>query len=97
MLFSVHSIQILDDITLTNLDIISPTNQAGTLLNKLDTTVTSFGKRLLRKWVCAPLASSSAIEARQDAVEELLKNPMIMAQAKDVLCKLPDLERLLRK
>lgn len=78
------------------MDIISDT-PAGTLLEKLDTTVTAFGKRLLRRWVCAPLASVSAIETRQDAMEQLVKNPSVMAQAKAILCKLPDLERLLRK
>ena len=83
--------------TLANLDIISPDNQSGTLLEKVDTTVTPFGKRLLRQWMCAPLANVPAIEARQDAIEQLLSNPSLMAQAKDVLCKLPDLERLLRK
>lgn len=80
------------------MDVISPDGQlGGTLLEKLDTTVTAFGKRLLRRWVCAPLANISDIGARQDAVEELLRNPSLMAQAKDILCKLPDLERLLRK
>lgn len=87
----------MDDLTLANLDIISPDSRAGTLLEKLDTTVTAFGKRLLRQWLCAPLANVSAIESRQDAVEQLMSNPSLMAQAKTVLCKLPDLERLLRK
>lgn len=91
------SYQILDDVTLTNLDIISPGDQTSTLLEKLDTTVTAFGKRLLRQWVCSPLTNVPAIEARQDAVEQLMKNPALMAEAKAVLCKLPDIERLLRK
>ena len=87
----------MDDITLANLDIISPDSQTGTLLEKLDTTVTAFGKRLLRQWVCAPLASISGIGARQDAIEQLMSHPSLMAQAKGLMCKLPDLERLLRK
>lgn len=90
-------VQILDDITLSNLDILLHGNQAGSLVERLDFTVTSFGKRLLRQWVCAPLTKISAIEARQDAVEQLLKNPALMAETKDVLRLLPDLERLLRK
>lgn len=59
--------------------------------------MTAFGKRLLRQWVCSPLTSIPEIEARQDAVEQLLKHPELMAEAKEVLRKLPDLERLLRK
>ena len=38
-----------------------------------------------------------ALQARQDAVEGLLKNPMLIAEAKGVLRNLPDLERQLRK
>lgn len=82
---------------MANLDIIDPNNLAGTLLEKLDTTVTGFGKRLLRQWVCAPLANISEIEAQQDAIEQLMGHPSLMTQAKALLCKLPDLERLLRK
>lgn len=82
---------------MANLDIISGDASTGTLLEKLDSTVTAFGKRLLRQWVCAPLANVSAIEMRQDAVEQLMRNPTLMAQAKAFLSKMPDLERLLRK
>ena len=83
---------------MTNLDVLGvPGHSVGTLLEKLDHTGTPFGKRLLRRWLCAPLATASAIVARQDAVEQLMKNPSLVAQAKVVLAKLPDLERLLRK
>lgn len=82
---------------MANLDVISPDASTGTLLEKLDFTVTAFGKRHLRRCVCAPLANISAIETRQDAVEQLMKNPALMAQAKAILSKMPDLERLLRK
>lgn len=84
--------------TLCNLDVIGlDGNQTGTLLEKLDNTVTAFGRRLLRQWVCSPPASPSAIVLQQDAVDGLAKNPPLMAKAKSILCKLPDLERLLRK
>lgn len=82
---------------MTNLDILASDKRPGTLLEKLDTTCTAFGKRLLRQWVCSPLTNIAALQARQDAVEGLLKNPGLMAEAKGVLHKMPDLERLLRK
>ena len=84
-------IQILDDVTLTNLDIVA------SLLEKLDSTSTAFGKRLLRQWVCSPLTSIVALKARQGAVQGLLNNPALMAEAKSFLRKIPDLERLLHK
>lgn len=90
--------QVLDDVTLTNLDILALSGgQTGTLLEHLDHTVTAFGRRLLRRWVCAPLVQVSDIRARQDAVQELMQHTSAVEQARALLGKSPDLERLLRK
>lgn len=43
----------------------------GTLLKHLDHTRTPFGKRLMKKWVCAPLADIAAINERLDALEDI--------------------------
>ncbi|EPE04232.1 dna mismatch repair protein msh3 [Ophiostoma piceae UAMH 11346] len=45
----------------------------GSLLWSLDKTQTRFGHRLLRKWIGRPLLDRTALEARVEAVEELLK------------------------
>ena len=84
--------------TLSNLDILAVSGgQAGTLLKQLDHTVTPFGKRLLRRWLCAPLVQVPDIVARQDAVQELMQHTAAVEQARAILSKCLDLERLLRK
>ena len=44
----------------------------GSLLGVLDRTVTSLGARLLADWLAAPLTDVAAINARLDAVDELV-------------------------
>src|SRR5947209_15041024 len=44
----------------------------GSLLSVIDRTVTPMGGRLLQEWLVAPLADRRAIEARYDAVAELV-------------------------
>ncbi|KAF2980862.1 hypothetical protein EK904_003981 [Melospiza melodia maxima] len=66
----------------------------GSLLWVLDHTRTSFGRRRLRKWVTQPLLKLSEINARLDAVSEiLLSESSVFGQIQNLLCKLPDLER----
>ncbi|XP_036027239.1 DNA mismatch repair protein Msh6 [Onychomys torridus] len=91
---------VLDAVTLNNLEIfLNGTNGSteGTLLERLDTCHTPFGKRLLKQWLCAPLCSPCAISDRLDAVEDLMALPDKITEVADLLKKLPDLERLLSK
>lgn len=66
---------ILDGNSLKNLDVLENAqgNIDGTILQLLDHSITPFGKRLLRNWICHPLKSVVQINARLDAVEELLQ------------------------
>ncbi|XP_064499010.1 DNA mismatch repair protein Msh3 isoform X7 [Pseudopipra pipra] len=83
--------------TMKNLEILQ--NQMdmktkGSLLWVLNHTKTSFGRRRLKKWVTQPLMKSSEINARLDAVSEiLLSESNVFGQIQNLLCKLPDLER----
>ncbi|XP_044774794.1 DNA mismatch repair protein Msh6 isoform X1 [Neomonachus schauinslandi] len=91
---------VLDAVTLSNLEIFTNgTNGSteGTLLEKIDTCHTPFGKRLLKQWLCAPLCSPYAINDRLDAIEDLMVVPDKISDVVDLLKKLPDLERLLSK
>ncbi|XP_054978282.1 DNA mismatch repair protein Msh6 isoform X2 [Sorex araneus] len=91
---------VLDAVTLSNLEIfLNGTNGSteGTLLEKIDTCHTPFGKRLLKQWLCAPLCSPYAINDRLDAIEDLMDVPDKVSEIVDLLKKLPDLERLLSK
>ncbi|XP_015218440.1 DNA mismatch repair protein Msh6 [Lepisosteus oculatus] len=91
---------VLDGVALTNLEILqnAATGTAeGTLLERLDTCCTPFGKRLLKQWLCAPLCNPFSISDRLDALEDLMAVPDKMAESTELLKKLPDLERLLSK
>ncbi|XP_038661311.1 DNA mismatch repair protein Msh3 isoform X1 [Scyliorhinus canicula] len=83
--------------TLKNLEILQ--NQTtgtakGSLLWVLDHAQNSFGRRLLKKWVAQPLTKASEVNARLDAVTEILTSEsIVLAKTKNLLPKLPDLER----
>ncbi|XP_076831601.1 DNA mismatch repair protein Msh6 [Brachyhypopomus gauderio] len=91
---------VLDGVTLANLEILqngSTGGSEGTLLERLDTCCTPFGKRLLKQWLCAPLCNPASIEDRLDALVDLMGAPAQATEATELLKKLPDLERLLSK
>lgn len=92
---------ILDSVTLKNLEVFenSSGDKKGSLFEVLDYCSTSFGKRLLRQWMCSPPVQISTIVKRQEALNDLcngdLRSEIFNICAK--LKKLPDLERLLSK
>ncbi|TRY55075.1 hypothetical protein DNTS_020796 [Danionella cerebrum] len=95
-----HQRMVLDGVTLANLEILQNSSTGGpegTLLERLDTCCTPFGKRLLKQWLCAPLCNPSSIGDRLDALEDLMGVPSQATEVTDLLKKLPDLERLLSK
>lgn len=97
---SVHSKMILDSQALEHLQILEIRNAhsvtaKGSLLDLIDDTRTPFGKRLLKKWISAPLTSISAINSRLDSVEDLIENPHEMETLRTKLFKLNDMEKQL--
>ena len=91
---------LLDPNTRRNLELtesLRGKGRKGTLLNLLDRTCTAMGGRLLRSWVEQPLLDRDEINARLDAVEELLKNRMAGITLAEELDGVYDLERLLSK
>ncbi|XP_016898402.1 DNA mismatch repair protein Msh3 isoform X2 [Cynoglossus semilaevis] len=83
--------------TLRNLEILRNQTDGGlkgSLLWVMDHTSTSFGRRLLRKWVIQPLTNVQTISERQDAVQEILQSDSVtLNSARSLLSHLPDLER----
>ena len=55
-------------------DSISSHNINGTLINCIDTTMTSGGGRLLYKWLRKPLADRKRIEGRLEIVEKFISD-----------------------
>ncbi|KAG9488041.1 hypothetical protein GDO78_007702, partial [Eleutherodactylus coqui] len=83
--------------TLRNLEILqNQTDQKtkGSLIWVLDHTKTPFGKRKLRQWVTQPFIDASVINARLDAISEILSSDTtVFSQIRGYLCKLPDLDK----
>jgi len=69
----------------------------GTLLDTVDQTATGMGSRLLRAWVCMPLREVKAIEARQDAIEELVNDDALCSGIRQQFKHIADLERIVAR
>lgn len=85
---------IIDAATRKNLELVSNTKDGstvGTLFGFMNETATPLGARLLRNWILSPLDDRTAIEARQEAIADLLKTHSTVRSA---LEGLSDLERL---
>jgi len=87
----------LDAFTVRSLELVRPLREGqerGTLLGVLDSAATGMGRRLLRRWILAPLTDRAAIEARWDAVEALASSEIVRADLAAALKGTHDLERL---
>ncbi len=69
----------------------------GSLLGVLDHTKTAMGKRLIRGWIEQPLINPSQIIRRQNAVDELVHDPMLRGDLIDLLRDIYDLERIMTR
>src|SRR6266566_1584993 len=95
---------LLDAVTVRNLELIEPVfaddvalGKSATLLGVLDQTATGMGGRLLRQRLLHPSLDQPEIEARLDAVGELLSETILRAELRKELAGVLDLERLLAK
>jgi DNA mismatch repair protein MutS len=85
---------IIDANTWRSLEIDSAQNPGGAcLLDILDQTKTAAGGRKLRAWLRALSADPMVIGARQDHIEHLVKNPVVLRDFTGLLAKLPDVAR----
>ncbi len=90
----------LDSATVRNLELIKPLHgedESGTLFHLLDRTVTAMGGRMLKFWLTHPLLIPAEIAKRQDAIEELLKRPEVLADLRRHLQAINDIERIVAK
>ncbi len=67
----------------------------GSLFWFLNKTSTAMGKRLLKKNIVHPLIDESKIKARQNFIEQYIKNPLVLEETKEVLTNIYDFERLI--
>jgi len=88
----------LDRFTIRNLELISSNNQdATTLIDVLDKTVSPMGARLLKRWMLLPLKNTKAIAKRHDVVEGLVNNKELLEELTSNVSQISDLERLVSK
>lgn len=93
---------LLDEATVSNLDLVSSRSpgragSATNLLRVLDTTRTAMGSRLLRDWILRPLMDLKEIGRRHDAVEALVRDRKLLADLRESMAQVKDLERLIAR
>ncbi len=88
----------LDRFTIRNLELIySPNENAKTLIDVLDHTISPMGSRLLKRWVALPLKDILPINDRLDAVSEFVNNEALSVGLSTHINEIGDLERLISK
>jgi DNA mismatch repair protein MutS len=87
----------MDEVTRRSLELtrtLREGERTGSLLALLDRTVTPMGARLLGDWLVTPLAARQAIEARLNAVGELVDEHGPRKELRDIMREALDLQRL---
>jgi DNA mismatch repair protein MutS len=88
----------LDRFTIRNLELIySPNENAKTLIDVLDNTISPMGARLLKRWVALPLKDIQPINKRLDAVSEFVLSEELSESISSHINEIGDLERLISK
>lgn len=88
----------LDRFTIRNLELFSsPNENARTLIDVIDRTVSPMGARLLKRWLALPLKDAEPINTRLDIVQSFLDKDELRDQVSDYIREAGDLERLVAK
>ncbi len=88
----------MDRFTIRNLELYHSNQQnAVTLLDVIDKTISPMGGRMLKRWMALPLKNSDAINRRHEVVSYLLDNKEVLTRTQQHLKKMGDLERLISK
>ncbi len=69
----------------------------GSFLWAIDKTKTAMGKRLIRSWTEKPLMDIAEITLRQNAVEELYNDAVLLGETVNSLMSVRDIERIITK
>ena len=91
---------LLDPTCQRNLELVEPMfsgPRENTLLGVLDRTSTPMGGRLLRDWILKPLTDVDSIVARQDVVAALKDDHLTLAELRETIGAVRDLERIIAR
>ena len=88
----------LDRFTARNLELLDTFNEnAPTLLEILDQSITPMGSRMLKRWIVLPLKEEGPIQERLDMVELFMRDEELADNLRSQFRQLGDLERLISK
>ena len=88
----------MDRFTIKNLELYHSYNQnAVTLIDVIDKTISPMGGRLLKRWLALPLVNIDKINQRHEVVQYLLDDSKILNKIQQHIKKIGDLERLISK
>ena len=88
----------MDRFTIRNLELYNSTNNnAVTLINVIDKTISPMGGRLLKRWLALPLKDIGKIKQRHEVVSFLKKDAETLHDIQNHLRHIGDLERLISK
>lgn len=88
----------MDRFTVRNLELYHSNNQnAITLLDVIDKTISPMGGRMLKRWLALPLKNVAKITARQAVVAALKQDTELHTHFQDHIKQIGDLERLISK
>jgi DNA mismatch repair protein MutS len=88
----------LDRFSIRNLELFhSPNENAKTLIDVIDKTVSPMGARLLRRWISLPLKDIRTINSRLNAVEYFLNDKTLCDKITEKLYEIGDIERIMSR
>ena len=88
----------MDNFTIRNLELYySMNNNAVTLIQVIDKTLSPMGGRLLKRWISLPLKSVQEIKRRHKAVRYFYENEQALLNFQSYIKGVGDLERLISK
>ena len=88
----------MDRFTIRNLELYHSNQQnAVTLLDVIDQTISPMGGRMLKRWMALPLKNKEAIIRRHEVVSYLLENTVELEKIQTNIKRIGDLERLISK
>lgn len=88
----------MDRFTIRNLELYHSNNQnAVTLLDIIDRTISPMGGRMLKRWLALPLKNVDKIRMRHQVVSHFAKDEAILRKLQHAMKQMGDLERLISK
>lgn len=88
----------MDKFTIRNLELYSGSSEeAVSLFDILDETISPMGGRLLKRWLALPLKSLEEIKSRHEGVKHLMQHDELRQPMIELLAQVNDLERICSK